>query len=106
MPLYIVQSGDLDRCYASLTDGQTLKDRATQLPTKYKSGALVTQYAAEMTLQRADTRQGYYSATNPSWQLGSPDHLTRLELSRFRSLPFLMISFDGSKPQNWSVTIL
>ena len=58
-----------------------------------------------MTLQRADTRQGYYSATNPSWHLGSPDHLTRLELSRFRSLPFLMISFDGSKPQNWSVTV-
>ena len=26
------------------TDGQTLKDSATQLLTKYKSGALVTQY--------------------------------------------------------------
>ena len=43
MPLYIAQSGDLDRSHASLTDGQTLKDRATQLRTKYKSGALVTQ---------------------------------------------------------------
>ena len=44
-PLYIAQSGDLDRCYASLTDGQTLKDRATQLRIKYKSGALVTQFS-------------------------------------------------------------
>ena len=30
----------------SLTDSQTLKDRATQLLTKYKSGALVTQIPA------------------------------------------------------------
>ena len=44
MPLYIAQSGDLDRCYRCLTDSQTLKDRATQLLTKYKGGALVTQY--------------------------------------------------------------
>ena len=43
MPLYIAQSGDLDRCHVCLTDGQTLKDRATQLLIKYKSGALVTQ---------------------------------------------------------------
>ena len=43
MPLYIAQSGDLDRCYRCLTDWQTLKDRATQLLIKYKSGALVTQ---------------------------------------------------------------
>ena len=47
MPLYIAQGGDLDRCHRSLTDrlthSQTLKDRATQLLTKYKSGALVTQ---------------------------------------------------------------
>ena len=76
MPLYIAQSGDWGRCYQCLTDGQNLKNRATQLLIKYKSGALVTQNAAEMTLQRADTRQGYYSATNPSWQLGSPDHQT------------------------------
>ena len=41
MPLYI---GDLVRCYRCLTDGQTLKDRATQLFIKYKSGALVTQF--------------------------------------------------------------
>ena len=49
MPLYIEQSGDLDRCYPcltnSLTHWQTLKDRATKLLIKYKSGALVTQYA-------------------------------------------------------------
>ena len=30
-------------CNGCLTDGQTLKDSATQLLTKYKSGALVTQ---------------------------------------------------------------
>ena len=36
---------DLDRCHACLTDSlTTLKDRATQLLIKYKSGALVTQY--------------------------------------------------------------
>ena len=46
MPLYIAQSGDLDRCYRCLTDWlTTLKDRATQLLIKYKSGALVTQWA-------------------------------------------------------------
>ena len=43
MPLYIAESGDLDRCYRCLTDGQTVKNRATQLLIKYKSGALVTQ---------------------------------------------------------------
>ena len=43
MPLYIEQGGDLDRCYQCLTDSQTLKDSATQLPKKYRSGALVTQ---------------------------------------------------------------
>ena len=43
MPLYIEQSGDLDRCYRCLTHSQTLKDRATQLLIQYKSGALVTQ---------------------------------------------------------------
>ena len=49
MPLYIAKSGDLDRCYRCLTDSltdslTTLKDRATQLLIKYKSGALVTQW--------------------------------------------------------------
>ena len=42
MPLYIAKSGDLDRCYRCLTDSQ-MKDRATQLLIKYKSGSLVTQ---------------------------------------------------------------
>ena len=42
MPLYIAKSGDLDRCYRCLTDSQ-LKDSATQLLIKYKSGPLVTQ---------------------------------------------------------------
>ena len=44
MPLYIAKSGDLEGCHACLTDRlTTLKDRATQLLRKYKSGALVTQ---------------------------------------------------------------
>ena len=44
MPLYIAQSGDLEGCHACLTDSlTTLKDRATQLLIKYKSGAFVTQ---------------------------------------------------------------
>ena len=46
MPLYIEKSGDLEGCHACLTDSLThshLKDRATQLLIKYKSGALVTQ---------------------------------------------------------------
>ena len=43
MPLYIEQSGDVDRCHGCPTDGQTLKDRATQPLIKYKSGALVMQ---------------------------------------------------------------
>ena len=48
MPLYIAQSGDLEGCNACLTDGQTLKDSATQLLTKYKSGALVTQCSQDV----------------------------------------------------------
>ena len=44
MPLCIAKSGDLEGCHACLTDRlTTLKDRATQLLIKYKSGALVTQ---------------------------------------------------------------
>ena len=44
MPLYIAKSGDLEGCHACLTDRlTTLKDRATQLLIKYKSGALVMQ---------------------------------------------------------------
>ena len=44
MPLYIAQSGDLERCHGCLTDGQTLKDRATQLLMKYLSGTLATKF--------------------------------------------------------------
>ena len=40
MPLYIAKCGDLDRCYRCLTHRA---NSATQLLTKYKSGALVTQ---------------------------------------------------------------
>ena len=43
MPLYIEQIGDLDWCHGCLTHSQTLKDRATQLLIKNKSGALVMQ---------------------------------------------------------------
>ena len=46
MPLYLAKSGDLDGCHICLTDSLTdshLKDRATQLLIKYKSGALETQ---------------------------------------------------------------
>ena len=46
--LYIERSGDLVCCHGFLTHWlthwQTLKDRATQLLIKYKSGALVTQW--------------------------------------------------------------
>ena len=48
VPLYNAQNGDLDRftdplLTHSLTHSQTLKERATQLLIRYKSGALVTQ---------------------------------------------------------------
>ena len=54
MPLYIAKSGDLDRCYRCLTDRLTdsqSKDSATQLLTKYKSGALVTQFQLTVTIK-------------------------------------------------------
>ena len=49
MPLYIAQSGDLEGCHACLTDSH-LKDRATQLLIKYKSGALVTQFYTQFAV--------------------------------------------------------
>ena len=55
MPLYIAQSGDLDRCYHNAFQTRslpTLKDRATQLLIKYKSGALVTQFIFTALLLR------------------------------------------------------
>ena len=58
MPLYIAKSGDLDRCYRCLTDRlTTLKDSATQLLIKYKSGALVTQYLVIIVIRAV---QGAY----------------------------------------------
>ena len=54
MPLYIAQCGDLEGFHACLTDGrtdgQTLKDSAIQLLTKYKSGALVTQFGIKFQM--------------------------------------------------------
>ena len=68
MPLYIAQSGDLDRCYRCLTDRQTtLKDRATQLLIKYKSGALVTQFEEKKTSQGISLIQG--GVTSHGWQM-------------------------------------
>ena len=50
MPLYIAKSGDLEGCHACLTDRlTTLKDRATQLLIKFKTGALVTQHVSGMS---------------------------------------------------------
>ena len=66
MPLYIAQSGDLDRCYRCLTDRlTTLKDRATQLLIKYKSGALVTQCVQKRALHPASQDKKHF---NPSRQ--------------------------------------
>ena len=69
MPLYIAQSGDLDSCYrcltGSLTHSQTLKDRATQLLIKYKSGALVTQCVQKRALHPASQDKKHF---NPSRQ--------------------------------------
>ena len=49
MPLYIAKSGDLEGCHACLTDRlTTLKDRATQLLIKFKTGALVTQLISKV----------------------------------------------------------
>ena len=58
MPLYIAQSGDLDRCYRCLTDSQR-KDRATQLLIKYKSGALVTQLSSINEKNHVEKKDNY-----------------------------------------------
>ena len=56
MPLYIAQSGDLEGCHACLTHWltvhwlTTLRDRATQLLIKFKTGALVTQFDIDFHL--------------------------------------------------------
>ena len=41
------RSGQVSQMPYGRTDSQTLKDRATQLLKKYKSGALVTQFLLE-----------------------------------------------------------
>ena len=72
MPLYIAKSGDLDRCYRCLTHSlTTLKDSATQLLIKYKSGALVTQFIYRAPGKRQEARGiqtllGFRSSENPS----------------------------------------
>ena len=43
----------------SLTDSQTLKDSATQLLIKYKSGALVPQFKKRDVLQTSKKRRPY-----------------------------------------------
>ena len=53
IPLHIAKSGDLDRCYRCLThwltNSQTLKDRATQLPTNTRVELFVMQYQCKHT---------------------------------------------------------
>ena len=70
MPLYIAKSGDLDRCHQcladSLTRSQTLKDRATQLLIKYKSGALVTQFLLVLLVLLTDAA-GTMLGSRQSW---------------------------------------
>ena len=97
MPLYIAQSGDLDRCYQCLThwltDSQTLKDRATQLLIKYKTGALVTQYINVPKLTPGLTMPAFLSAprnnvlnTDLFWAAYSIEYLAniqRIKLSSF-----------------------
>ena len=93
MPLYIAKSGDLERCYQCLTDWQTtLKDRATQLLTKYKSGALVTQFILMKKIEWEDDLRKGRNFPPSGWnsgtlQLTSPTHraTTGFPVSRSRS---------------------
>ena len=88
MPLYIAQSGDLDRCHRCLTDRlTTLKDRATQLLIKCKSGALVTQLTGKKSYgywpalpsnirkMRCIYQVGGVGATSPCWLLSADREL-------------------------------
>ena len=71
MPLYIAKSGDLEGCHACLTDRlTTLKDRATQLLRKYKSGALVTQLNNE-THPVCDAMVNEFPSTSCQWNIFS-----------------------------------
>ena len=69
MPLYIAKRGDLEGCHACLTDSLTdshLKDRATQLLIKYKSGALVTQFLLVLLVLLTDAA-GTMLGSRQSW---------------------------------------
>ena len=113
MPLYIAQSGHLDRCYRCLTDRQTLKDRATQLLIKYKSGALVTQYFVHRFIKPGF--QGSWELENVTWQNESSCCMMRWSEKNTPSLEvFQRLWMEGhrfthlgeffSKPQNTHCT--
>ena len=115
MPLHIEQSGDLDRCHG-LT---TLKNRATQLLIKYKSGALVTQWMILVTncsyVSYHPTNGGGVQQCNASlWLLWRPAIVSTykmicclktatyqkddIERMRYTSLPVVMMnSWDREK---------
>ena len=85
MPLYIAKCGDLDRCYRCLTDSQS-KDSATQLLTKYKSGALVTQLISNINIIMNKTKNNISMNINrrstTCWALGHPSHKTQQRRER------------------------
>ena len=93
MPLYIAQSGDLEGCNACLTDGQTLNDSATQLLTKYKSGALVTQYEVW-----ENWRMGCVNILPLTWRfsLGDIVNTTFMGLSQTRKYPCVLLCENES----------
>ena len=79
MPLYIAKvdiwTGLTD---ALRTDGLTLKDRATQLLTKYKSGALVTQkHNQESMIVRTSAQGTVVQAQAQWWGWSPPSRLAR-----------------------------
>ena len=103
MPLYIAKSGDLDRCYRCLTDWQTtLKDRATQLLIKYKSGALVTQFdhhwptSMNSTLFEKWKRGGIGFSSQFRWNISTRQLQMYIDLSIYR--PIVRWSPAWSKP--------
>ena len=65
MPLYIAQTGDLDRCYRCLTDWlTTLKDRATQLLINYKVNRCLARYSPRATTTNRPTNR---ALNKPAW---------------------------------------
>ena len=65
-----------------LTDSQTLKDRATQLLTKYKSGALVTQLAAQEFFQQRILNKDDQVSKNPGFCFAA---MSYVEAERLRN---------------------